>query len=78
MAAPTSGTDSLKRDARMLAFVIAGTMIAWMGLQLIGAEYGWDPRYALLIDFAALAAFAWALVVTYQIWRRRKAGHRGN
>jgi hypothetical protein len=60
------------RSARTVALVLAVTMILWMGSQVVGADMGWDPRYAFLFDLAALAAFIWALVVTYQIWRARR------
>ncbi len=56
------------RQAKRAALVIAGTMGLWMLLQLIGAQYDWPPKYALLIDLAALAGFIWALVATFQIW----------
>jgi spore maturation protein SpmA len=60
------------RQARMVAFVIAGTMLLWMGAQWIGGQMGLEARFVFLFDFAALAAFFWALVVTYQIWRKRQ------
>ena len=43
-----------------------------MAVQWVGGAMGWDARYAFLADLAALAAFFWALVVTYQIWRKRR------
>jgi uncharacterized membrane protein len=78
MTASNPDVDRTRRDARLIAFIIAGTMLAWMGAQWLGGRLGWEPRYAFLLDLAALAAFFWALVVTYQIWRRHKAAHRGN
>ena len=60
------------------ALVIVGAMLLWLLAQGLGGMYGWDPRYAFLFDLAALAAFIWALVVTYQIWQRHKAAGRGN
>lgn len=78
MTASNPDVDRNRRDARLIAFIIAGTMLAWMGVQWLGGRLGWEPRYAFLLDLAALAAFFWALVVTYQIWRRHKAAHRGN
>lgn len=60
------------RSARTVAVVLAVTMLLWMGAQVVGGEMGWNPRYAFLFDLAALAAFFWALVVTYQIWRARR------
>jgi hypothetical protein len=59
-------------QARTVAFVIAGTMLAWMGAQWLGGQLGWETRFVFLFDFAALAAFLWALVVTYQIWRKSR------
>jgi hypothetical protein len=56
------------QKAKRAALVIAGTMGLWMLLQLIGAQYDWPPKYALLIDLAALAGFIWALALTFQIW----------
>ena len=31
-----------------------------------------QERFVFLFDLAAIAAFVWALVVTYQIWRGRR------
>jgi len=62
----------IARQARLVALVLAVTMILWMGVQVVGSDMGWDPRFAFLFDLAALAAFFWALVVTYQIWRARR------
>ena len=59
-------------QARLVALVLAGTMILWMGAQWLGGQMGWDTRYVFLFDFAAIAAFFSALVVTYQIWRGRQ------
>ena len=60
------------RKARLVGLVLAATMALWIGAQVVGGEMGWDTRFAFLFDFAALAAFFWALVVTYQIWRARR------
>ncbi|GHC12122.1 hypothetical protein D2N39_02995 [Gemmobacter lutimaris] len=78
MTTPTPEQKRLARDSRLVAFVIAGTMLLWMGAQWVGGQVGLEARYAFLFDLAALAAFFWALVVTYQIWRRHKAVNRGN
>ena len=61
-------------QVRLVALVLAGTMAGWMLLSWAGGFYGWPVRYAFLIDFLALAAFAWALFVTYRIWRAGRAG----
>lgn len=60
------------RQARVVAMVIAATMILWMVAQWVGGELGLEARYAFLFDFLALAGFMWAMIVTYQIWRKRR------
>jgi type IV secretory pathway VirB2 component (pilin) len=66
--------QDLKRaaQARLVGIVLAVTMILWMGAQWLGGRMGWETRFVFLFDLAALAAFLWALVVTYQIWRGRR------
>ena len=63
---------ALAKQGRMVALVIAGAMLIWILAQWIGPMLGMPGRFALLIDFAALAAFVWAMIVTYQIWRKRQ------
>jgi hypothetical protein len=58
-------------EARLAATVMAGTMLLWMGAQWLGGELGWQARFAFLFDLIALAAFVWALAITWRIWRRR-------
>jgi hypothetical protein len=60
------------RKARMVAIVIVVTMLLWMGVQALGGRLGWPVRFVFLFDLAALAAFFWALVVSFQIWRDRR------
>ena len=72
MAGSTDQDKLLARQGKLVALVIAGTMVLWMGAQWIGREFGWEARYVFLFDLAALAAFFWALYVTYQIWRKRR------
>jgi hypothetical protein len=62
----------LARKARLAGGVMALTMLAWMAAQWLGGWLGLEARYVFLVDFAALAALFWALVVTYQIWRARR------
>lgn len=74
MPAPSrSESDkSTARQARVVAVVIAGTIVLWLAAQWLGGALGWPARFAFLFDFAALAALAWALIVTNQIRRRRR------
>jgi hypothetical protein len=60
------------RQARFVAVVVAVTMVLWIAAQWIGGKLGLPARFAFLFDLAALAGFFWALVVTYQIWRKRR------
>ena len=71
---PDPSDRRLAVEARVVAVVIAATMILWMGAQWAGGQLGLAPRFALLIDLMALAAFVWALIVTYGLWRRRRSG----
>jgi len=68
----------MARQARFAAFVIAGTMMLWMGAQWLGGRLGWETRYAFLFDLAAGAAFIWTLAVTFRIWRQGKSDRQGN
>ncbi|MGC9368920.1 MAG: DUF5337 domain-containing protein [Paracoccaceae bacterium] len=69
---PQDKARAIARKARMVAVVIAVTMVLWMGAQFLGGRLGWPARFVFLFDLAALAAFFWALVVSYQIWRDRR------
>ena len=62
----------LARQARLVSIVIAVTMVCWMVAQWIGRELGLPDRFAFLFDLFALAGFLWALIVTWQIWRKRR------
>jgi di/tricarboxylate transporter len=67
MTRPAREDTSLVRDARLVAGVIAAAAVLWLGAQWLG---GRDARYVFLFDMAAIAAFIWALVATWRIWRR--------
>lgn len=71
-----SSDEALARKGRMVGLVIAATMLLWFGANMIGPVLGLPGRYALLFDFAALAALFWAIVVIYQMWRARGRDHQ--
>ena len=73
MRGPSAGQDATARQARLVGLVLIVTMVLWMAAQAVGGQMGWSPRAALLVDLAALAGFLWALITTYQIWRKRRA-----
>ncbi len=64
--------QALARKSRMVAVVITVVMVLWMGAQWIGGQVGMNPNFVFLFDLAALAAFFWTMIVTYQIWRTRR------
>ena len=72
MRKPNEHERALALQARMAALVMAATMLLWMGAQFLGGQLGWPTRWVFLFDFAALAAFFWALVVTWRVWRRNR------
>ncbi|MEN8709680.1 MAG: DUF5337 domain-containing protein [Paracoccaceae bacterium] len=65
-------SDASQKQGRVVALVIAGSMLFWLAAQVVGPLLGLPGRYALLIDLAVLAAFIWSLVVIYQIWRAQR------
>lgn len=69
---PPSDAAAFTRQMRVTGAVIAVTTVLWLLLGEIGRQYGWDGRFALLIDLAALAAYVWALFVAWQLWRKRR------
>jgi len=72
MSEQSSNQKALLRQGRLVAVVIAGTMILWVALQWLGGRLGLPERYVFLLDLFALAGFLWALIVTWQIWRKRR------
>ncbi|MDA7759354.1 DUF5337 domain-containing protein [Amylibacter sp.] len=59
-------------QTRLASVVILITMVIWMALQWAGGLIGLEARYVFLLDFFALAAFAWSLVVLIRVWLRRQ------
>lgn len=59
-----------RRDGKLAAIVIAVTTVLWLAFQEIGKQTGLDPRYAVLGDLVALAAYVFALAQVWRIWRR--------
>lgn len=72
MARDTDKDKAFARQMRQVALVIAGATMLWLILGEVGRQYGWEARYAFLLDLAALAAYVWALFVTWTLWRKRR------
>ena len=64
--------DKSSKAGQRLALVIAGTGLAWVLANMLGAHFGWPNRVRALFDLVALAAFAWAIIVAIGIWRNRQ------
>ncbi|MFC6638507.1 hypothetical protein GV827_01245 [Sulfitobacter sp. JBTF-M27] len=64
---------ALAKKGQTVGLVIALTMVLWLIANLAGPQLGLPGRYALLFDFAALAALFWAMVVIFQMWQARQA-----
>jgi Family of unknown function (DUF5337) len=66
-----SNSRALNIQGRQAALVCAAAAILWIGAQWLGPSLGLPGQYAILFDLMALAAFAWAMVVTFRVWRRQ-------
>lgn len=64
--------QAIARKGRHIAIVIAVSMVLWVLLQFIAPALGLPGRYALLFDFAALAALIYAGVNIVQLRRMRR------
>ena len=72
MAKPDAKKTDDRGQVKLVSIVLVVTMGGWLLLQEIGGAYGWPARFVFLFDLAALAGFAYALIITYRIWRRRQ------
>jgi len=63
---------ALAKQARLAAIVIAVTGIVWLLAVSFGGQLGLPVRFVFLIDLAALAAFFFALVLLFRVWRARQ------
>jgi hypothetical protein len=59
-------------QGRLIALVVVGAMVGWMGFQWLGGRMGWPPKFILLGDLSAGAAFIWAMVAAVRLWRRQR------
>ena len=71
--AQSSSDQADMAQGRMISVVIAATMIGWMGLQWLGGQMDWPPKYIFLADLSAAASFIWSMVAAWRIWVRRQA-----
>ena len=59
-------------QVRMAAAVAIATMILWLALTWLGGAAGLEARYAFLLDFAAMAAFVFVIVVALRARRKER------
>ncbi len=64
--------DSQRRQLRQASIVMGVAAVLWLGGLALGGRLGLSPRFAILLDLAAMAAFLWALVVFFKVWRARQ------
>ena len=62
----------LARQGRVVAVVIALSGLVALLAPWIAARLGVGLRGEMLLYLAAMGGFAWALIVTVGLWRRRK------
>ena len=70
----TDKSNQQKAQTRLASIVIVVAMIGWMLVNFLGGKMGLPTRFAFLADFAAMAAFAWSLIVLFKVWRQRQEG----
>ena len=70
--APLGDDRTEMAQGRMIALVVAAAAIGWVGVQWMGGQMGWPPKYIVLVDLSAAAAFLWGMVAALRIWRRRQ------
>ena len=65
-----------EKQGRLIALIIAGSVLFWSVLQGAATSLGISARYMLLIDFFTLAALAWSMISLYKIVisRRERRG----
>ncbi|MEM0946884.1 MAG: DUF5337 domain-containing protein [Pseudomonadota bacterium] len=66
------GRNDQGRQGRTIALVIAGTALLYIVAQGIGRALGFDQRTLALFDLIALGGFLWCIIVTWQMWRKRR------
>ena len=68
----TAARPRQRGQVRMAAIVAIATMILWLALTWLGGAAGLEARYAFLLDFAAMAAFVFVIVVALRARRKER------
>lgn len=72
MTGPSARDILIAKRQRLVATVIIVAVLLWVGAQALGALFNLPVRWVVLMDLAALAALAWALIVLVGVWRLRR------
>jgi len=59
-------------QARLASVVMLGAVALSLGGAWLSAQIGLAQRWAVLFDLVALAGFAFAIIVLFQVWRARQ------
>ena len=62
----------IEKQSRLIAIVIAGSVLFWTIIQGAAPSLEISARYMLLIDFMTLAALTWSLISLYKIFSSRR------
>ena len=62
-----------EKQGRLIALVIAGSVLFWSVMQGAALSLEISARYMLLIDFCTLAALVWSMISLYKIVNSRRA-----
>lgn len=68
------GKNSSEKQGRVIAIVIAGSVLFWSILQGAAPTLQISPRYMFLIDFFTLAALTWSMILLIKIIIKRRGG----
>ena len=61
-----------EKQSRLIAIVIAGSVLFWTIIQGAAPSLEISARYMLLIDFMTLAALTWCLISLCKIFSSRR------
>jgi len=66
-------SDDTQKQGRTIALVIAiAGLLSILAPQITGT-LGLGPEYEILLYLFSLAAFFWALVVTWKLWQKTRS-----
>ncbi len=62
-----------RKQTRLASYVMIASVLLLMGGSWLGGQLGLPTRFAFLVDFMALAGFAFAMIVLFRVWRARQS-----